>query len=164
MIIWIEKRLVDILILKEHPQIRGYFKRKKPCPGLVKKRKKYNNLTFGKIIDKALEVYPDFSSYWHPLLEDLWIKRDAIAHGRISLAENYLFFHPKDENVSARTLQRKLKIIRRGIDVRITRSRSFKISFENDNYKKMTDKIEEFDNKCFPALCSDMGIDYRRIR
>ncbi len=161
LIIWLEKRLIDLIIFKQHPQILSHFRKHGISIGLAKWRKFYWQKGFHYIIQEFLKTFPNLPSNWEPLLEDLNTKRDMISHGHVSLYREYILYQP---DLNRSNLKKKLSIIRRAIDGKITKARLFKIRFDDKNYQSMLQAIEKFDTQLFPQLSTQMNLNYNSIR
>jgi hypothetical protein len=161
MINWIQGRLVDFIIFKNHPGALKYFIKHNSSPTLGRERRKYWQKSFSVIRKEFAQLFPNLPSNWLPLLDDLNHKRDMIAHGHLSLYTEYILYQP---DMNRRDIKGKLKSIRRAIDGKISKKTFFKLKFDDQNYKAMVDGVLEFDEKLFPALSKEMGFNYERIR
>jgi len=161
LIIWLEKRLIDLMIFKKHPRILSHFRKHGKSVGLGKLREFFWQKNLSYVIREFLKEFSTLPSNWEPLLEDLNSKRDAISHGHISLYRDYILYQP---DLDRRDIRKKLATIRRAIDGKKTKTRRFKIRFDDANYQSMINAIEEFDTKLFPQLSSQMNLNYESIR
>jgi len=158
---WIQGRLVDFIIFKKHPRALSHFIKNNSSPKLGRERRKYWQKSFAAIRGEFASLFPNLPSNWLPLLDDLNNKRDMIAHGHISLYRDYVLYQP---DMGRKDIHKKLKGIRRAIDGRVTKMTCFRLRFDDKNYQAMIKGILEFDEKLFPALSKDIGINYEKIR
>lgn len=156
---WIQWRLVDLIIFKKHPRALNHFVKNNSSPTVGKERRRYWKKNFADIIKEFSDLFPNLPLNWLPLLKDLNIKRDMIAHWNISLYRDYIFYQPDDNHA-----KKKLRLIRNTIDGKITKMTCFKLSFDDNNYEDILSSILQFDEKLFPHLAREMGFDYERIR
>lgn len=161
LIMRIQWRLVDFIILKKHPVALKYFTRYNKSPTLGKERRRYWQKTFWSILKEFIALYPSLPSNWKLLLEDLNNKRDHIAHWYISLGREYILYQP---DLWRRDISIKLKWIRGSVDWKITKMSVFRLRFDDENYENMVKAVLKFDEKLFPSLAIQLGIDYKTIR
>jgi len=158
---WIQGRLIDFIIFKKHPRALRHFMKHGQSLKLGIERRKYLQKSFGVIRREFAVLFPVLPSNWLHLLDDLNNKRDMIAHGYISLGREYILYQPDMRRGDIKT---KLKGIRRAVDGKITKMTLFKLSFGDKNYQSTVKAILEFDEKLFPSLAKQIGLDYKKIR
>lgn len=169
---WIEKRLVDLIILKKHPTARRHFSKTNKSPTLGKERQKYwRDVMFKATINEFFKAYPEYDLplNWRPLLENLNLHRDVIAHGHFSLNRDYAMFAPqsnKRKGDLARMLsdQKHKPIKKRRMRLWQWRLPAGKFFYDSDSYEDILKAILEFDTKLFPHICANIGIDYEKIK
>lgn len=161
LIIRLQWRLTDLIILNKHPKAREHFIKYNSSPTLWSERKKYRQKSFTYIKKEFIKQFPSLPSNREPLLEDLINKRDMISHWYISLGLNYILYQP---DLNRHDTESKLKWIRRSIDWKPWEETLFKLSFNDENYENMISAIKEFDEKLFPSLSKKIWLNYLKIR
>lgn len=158
-IIWLQGRLVNLILLKKNPGILKFFKKNQRSPRLEKLREKYMEKDFFPIKEDFFKTFPELGKDWNLLLTDLGTKRDAIAHCYISLHKNIFRYKP-DKPIK----HHKIKSLRRSVDGKKTKKNLYDLNFSDQNYASMINGIIEFDEVLFPQLCRQLQIKYSSIR
>ncbi len=97
--IWIEKRLVDLIVLKTHPRLIVKVNNSSATVKLpytfVKERTKLWEKDFAVIKDKFIELFNPRKS-WKDNLEGIYDWRNIIGHSHISLYRDYILYRPSE--------------------------------------------------------------------
>lgn len=162
--LWVEKRLADLILLKENPKYIQLINASDKFPSdYTELRLKEWEKSFWDIQKKFIELFSP-SQDWLKRIEWINATRDAIAHGQVSLYRDYLLYRPAED--------------RKGKD-RLTLSSVFEsepkrdahhttvflVRFSDDSiYSKMVDAITEMDEKYLKHEATQLGLNYEKIR
>ena len=162
--IWLENRLIDLLILKRHPRIikklnASSSKTKLPWT-LIQKRLKYWKKDFFDIKEEFIDTFTPKED-WKANLEGIYHWRNMLSHCYISLHREYLLFRPKT--------RKKMYTMIKDLSIKKRESRSNPIILKlhltrNSLYQAMLKVFEEFDSVYLKWEAERLGIDYEKIR
>lgn len=163
--IWIEKRLVDLIVLKDHPRL---IKRVNESSATVKlprtfvqERTKLWEKDFAVVKDKFIELFNPRKS-WRDNLEGIYDWRNIIGHSHISLYREYILYRPSGKR------KKKNRLVRHHITERkenAAKPLQMTIRFSNDEkYSSMIRVIEEFDQVYLRSIANSLGLNYEKIR
>ena len=163
--IWVEKRLVDLIVLKEHPRIIKKFNQSSSSVKLpytfVTERTKLWQKDFSVIKDKFIELFKPSIS-WKNNLEGICDWRNIISHSYISLYRDYILYRP---NGKRKKINRLIKnhIVSRPSNTAKPIQMTLKLS-DDTKYKRILKVIEEFDLVFLKNIAESLGVDYEKIR
>lgn len=163
--IWIEKRLVDLIVLKNRPRLIAKVNNSSSTVKLpytfVQERTKLWERDFAVIKDKFIEVFNPPKS-WKDNLEGIYDWRNLIGHSHISLYRDYILYRPSGKR------RKKNRLIKNHITDRkknASRPLQLTIKFSNDEkYFSMLRVIEEFDQVYLKSVADNLGLNYEKIR
>ena len=95
--IWIEKRLIDLIVLKKHPRLIGKVNASSTSIKLpstfVKERTKLWQKDFSYIKDEFIKLFNPPKD-WRDNLEGIYDWRNLIGHSHVSLYRDYVLYRP----------------------------------------------------------------------
>ncbi len=163
--IWIEKKLVDLIVLKKHPRLINKVnlssKENKLPRTFVIERAKLRKKDFSKIKDIFIKEFSPHSSRKNNL-EGIYDWRNIISHSHISLYRDYILYRP---NWTRKKVNRLIKdhIIHRPDDP----SKPFLMLLrlgDDKKYEEVLSVILEFDKTYLKSVAESMGLNYEKIR
>lgn len=166
--VWLQKQMVDLLILKRNPEIISEFIddyiAKDTIPKIMSVRRvKYWEMNFGSI----LKVFKD---EFVTILEESEIKdldiiyqiRNAIAHSYVSIAREYLLFHPSGGEKKENEIINTFGLVTSDLT---TKPIILKLEFSKDErYLEIFSIIKRIDEICFKKISNILEIPHSRIR
>jgi len=161
---WVQSQIVDLLILKQHPRIRGRFvKSVERVPRtLVVKRARYWQRDFGSIASEFEQEFPLSQAAVHDL-HTLLAFRNALGHSYVSCARDYFLYRPSGKRGRKTRKLVKLWNVEKKKDS--ARPVLFKISFVEDaRYLKAYYVITRMDQVHLSEAASYIGVPHGRIR
>ncbi len=164
--IWAEKRLVDLLILKKHPRLIKLLNTKETIPyTMVKSRFVYWKKSAGDVLKEFINEFQPKQD-WKENLEGIFIWRDMIAHGYISLYKPYLLYRPDTKRTGKKPYELRKKL---GIIKNISEKPAMKFTpllrlSDDEIFNKMIKVVEEIDQVYFKYEADKLGINYEKIR
>jgi len=163
--IWIEKRLVDLIVLKKHPRLIKKLNESSATKNLprtfVTERAKLWQKDFAEIKDIFIALF-DPPNDWKNNLEGIYDWRNLIGHSHISLYRNYLLYRPSGKRKKINRLIKK-HIVIRPPDAAKPFLMTLKLGDDN-KYESVLKVIEEFDQKYLKYVAESMGVNYEKIR
>lgn len=163
--IWVEKRLIDLIILKQHPRLikkcnQSNSKVKLPYT-FIKERIKFWEKDFYLIKNDFIELFNP-SKNWLNILEGIYDWRNIIGHSYISLYRDYLLYRP---NGKKKKINRLIKnhIINKPKNPAKPFLLTLKLGDDN-KYEKILKIIEDFDQIYLKNIAESLGINYEKIR
>lgn len=97
--IWIEKRLIDLILLKHYPNLKDEFNEGSISPMHGELRLEWHKNTFSYVIDKFLPEFPEIKEKDERHIENILFLneiRDLISHCDISYNRENLLFVAKN--------------------------------------------------------------------
>jgi hypothetical protein len=165
--IWIEKRLVDLLILKKHPR-------------LIKKVNTETEQAFPYTFNKDRSLYWEKSSFlvlnqfikefnpkkdWKENLENIFVWRDIIAHSYISLYKPYLLYRPDTKKKGKKPHELKKILLPTKTNKKSSRKFTLLLMLsDDDKFNQMVRAIEEIDQVYLRYEAVKLGINYEILR
>ncbi len=163
--LWIQSQMVDLIILKKHPEIiEEFVTHPTTLPSrMVDERSKYWQKNFSSVKSEFEKAFPD--QLTDDARHDLSIVnhlRNAIAHSDVSLAREYLLYRPTGGSEREQKLIEELGIPpREGAADPVI----FKLDFTNDErYQHHFESLTRLDEVCFRGIAESLGIPHSRIR
>jgi hypothetical protein len=163
--IWVEKRLVDLLILKKHPILIKKVNNSSKLPRtMVDERFKYWEKSFWLILDEYIKEFKPKND-WIESLRGVAYWRDIIGHGHVSLYRSYLLYRPNTTRKG-----KSVKELRSALGSSKTKGKSarkftLKIDFSNNlKYENMKKVIIEIDEVLLKYEANKLGLNYEKIR
>jgi len=159
--LWVEKRLVDLICLKQFPEFIEVINGNKNFPSeYVHKRLEWWKKDFREIKDTFIKLF-DPKQCWRDNLEGLYYWRNIIGHGHISLYRDYLLYSAADR-VNVDAMYQVLEPVKNDDAMRPS---VLLLNLADDKiYKRMQDVIVEFDEKYLSYEAKCLGIVYEKIR
>lgn len=163
--IWIEKRLVDLLILKKHPTLIKKINNSSVIPRtMVDERWKYWEKSFWIILNDYIKEFNPKND-WMENLKGVAYWRDIIGHGYISLYKSYLLYRPDTKKKGKRVKDLRDALKPPKTVGESSRKFTLKIDFSNDlKYEAMKQVIIEIDEVYLKYEAEKIGINYEKIR
>ncbi|QQR84042.1 hypothetical protein IPJ72_02500 [Candidatus Peregrinibacteria bacterium] len=163
--IWIEKRLVDLIVLKKHPRLikkvnESSAKINLPRTFVVERAKLWQK-DFSVIKDMFINLF-DPPNDWRNNLEGIYDWRNIIGHSHISLYRGYLLYRPSGKRRKINRLT-KNHIVSRPPDAAKPFLMTLKLS-DDKKYESVLAVLEEFDQKYLKFVANSLGINYEKIR
>lgn len=158
--IWVEKRLADLCILKDHPDLVRQINFSTDLPEeFVELRSHYWKKNLKQIKEEFLLKFKP-KKCWTDNIEGVYYWRNSIGHGHISLYRDYLLHVPDRE------VERTLKILEPKVKKEpLAVPTTLLIRFSDDEvYKKMLAVLEELDTKYLKCEAQALGLNYEKIR
>lgn len=160
--LWIEKRLVDLILLKNNPQYIDLINKSDFFPeSYTKLRKDLWEKDFKEIKEVFIRSFVP-SKDWVDRLEWIYHSRNLIGHGQVSLYREYLLYRPDTNRNPIEKLFKIFEIENRengvGSGVILLRLSDDKI------YAKILDVLTEFDEKYLRYEAEKLRINYEKIR
>ena len=103
--LWLEKRLVDLILLRQNPSLKDDFNSGAISEPHSKLRLDWHRHTFSYVIAKFLNEFPEIAEKDRQHVENIYFLnelRDLISHGDMSYYRDNILFVPKD--VKRRTI------------------------------------------------------------
>lgn len=167
--IWVEKRLIDFIVLKKHPRLIKKVNNsssKVPLPHtFVKERTKLWEDNFPKILKDFLQVY-EVSDSFKNNLEAVSNWRDIIGHCYVSLYREYILYRPSSKRRDHKKRLGKFKKLY-SLDKKVDAARPFQITMrlsDDKKYNRVLNVLNELDDVLFSNLAKNIGLDYEKIR
>lgn len=164
--IWIEKRLVDLLILKKHPRLIKSVNLKQTIPRtMVKDRFMYWEKSSFPILNEFIKEFQPKKD-WKENLESIFIWRDMIAHSYISLYKPYLLYRPctKIKGKKPHELRKKLSPIKNSNEKPPIKFTLLLRLSNEEKFNNIIKVIEEIDQVYLKCEAEKLGINYEKIR
>lgn len=160
---WIEKIMVDLIILKRHPRIIKRFNQ--PLPYIVPRVMVLARLNFWK--KDFWEIKDEFFKLFNPdddvrkKIELINVIRNVLSHSNIKLAQKYFLYRPKN--------RKKLSEAEKVFDLSKKPDQSkpvvLKIDYsQEENYFRDFGIIQSLDQEYFSSEANKLGIIYNHIR
>jgi len=163
--IWIEKRLVDLIILKDHPRLVKKVNDSNKIPfTMVECRWKYWKKSFNPIFNEFVEKFETKKS-WKDNIEGIMYWRDIISHGHTSLYRDYLLYRPDTSRKGKRCCNLR-KVLVPKIPVE-KKSRKFTLLLrlaDDSLFNSCIRIIEEIDSVYLKYEADKLGLNYEKIR
>ena len=163
--IWIEKRLVDLIVLKKHPRLIKKLNESSDIKNLprtfVTERTKLWQKDFSVIKDMFIGLFNPPND-WKNNLEGIYDWRNLIGHSHISLYRNYLLYRPSGKRKKINRLV-KNHIVSRPHDAAKPFLMTLKLG-DDSKYESVRKVLEEFDQKYLKNVAESIGVNYEKIR
>jgi hypothetical protein len=161
--IWIEKLMVDLIILKKHPKIINKFNQPLPYKiprTMVLERAKYWKHDFWKIKEEFIKLFNP-PKEWIKKLDHINVLRNILSHSNVKLGQKLFFYRPKNRS--------KLREAGLVFDIRKTPNQSnpiiLKIDYSNEvNYFHDFGVIQSLDQEYFSNEAKKLNIVYSHMR
>jgi hypothetical protein len=163
--IWVEKRLVDFIILHKYPKLVPEFVRTRSWSKfLANERLKYWEKSFGKILEEFISIFEPNKS-WVDNLEGVYYWRDIIGHSHISLYRPYILYKPDEKRPGKSRKNIEEKFAPRGAADSEQNFFVVQIDMSDDElFLKMLKIFHEIDAVYFAYIAKIMCFDYEIIR
>lgn len=161
--IWIEKIMVDLIILKKHPRLIKKFN--KPIPYkipyvMVKERISYWKKDFSQIIEEFIKLFTPNDNI-KLKLQLIYIKRNILSHSNIKLGQKYFLYKPKN-NTKLRYIS---KIYKFNKEIDQASPIILKTDYSNEeNYLIDFQIIQSLDQDYFSKEALKLNIVYSHLR
>ena len=164
--VWMQSQMIDLLILKRHPEIRAEFLNSNanhPIPKLmVKGRARFTTRSFEDLVDEFTESFQDLlsSSCSRDLKETAYF-RNAIAHAQINTGRasgDFLLFFPRRE-AKMKELTEFFGLVR---PENPSDPPMLVLDFDEERYGAHWDRCVRLE-ECFRAIAMNMDIPYEKI-
>jgi hypothetical protein len=163
--IWLEKRLIDLIILKDRPILikkvnRSSSKIQLPTT-FCKERAKLWKEDFSIIKKIFIEKFNP-SRLWLENLNGIYDRRNMISHSYISLHRDYLLYRPSGRKSKIYRLikEHEMKEI-----INPAKPTIFAMHLSDDKkFNQAIKVLEEFDQVYLKSIAENMGLNYEKIR
>lgn len=163
--IWIEKRLIDLIVLKRHPRlikkVNDSSAQIKLPSTFVKERTMLWQEDFRVVKDEFIKLF-DPPKDWKDNLIGIYDWRNLISHSHISLYRDYLLYRPSGNRKKVTHLI-KHHITNRPLGAAKPFVMLLRLG-DDSKYESVLKVIEEFDQKYLKSVAASMGVNYEKIR
>jgi len=165
--IWIEKRLVDLIVLKKHPRL---IQKVNGDSGLlprtfVDERMRWWQKDFKDVKEEFISLFQP-NKDWRGHLEAFYEYRNILGHGHVSLYRDFVLYRP---GPAGKGLRRKIYGQKRVLEpTRVPGKRRNHVALlrlsDDVVFKRLSDSLTEFDEKYLAYEAKKLGLNYEKIR
>lgn len=160
--LWIQGQMVDLLILKQHPEIHNDFiSNPATVPNIMSTtRAGYWTKDFDPIRKEFLSTFV-VSQPHEQDLDAIYHLRNAIAHCHVSMGREYFLYRPRGE-AKEQSMITALNLTRKSDEANPL---TLKLAFDDEaHYIKQFARLQRLDSECFLAIAKELQIPHSRIR
>jgi len=161
--IWIEKLMVDLIILKKHPKIIKRLNQPLPYKiprTMVTERINYWKIDFWEIKKEFISLFQT-PKEWIVKLDHINLLRNILSHSNVKLGQKIFFYRPKN--------RKKLSEAGKIFNLARTPNQSNPVVIKLDysveeNYFHDFSIIQSLDQEYFSSIANKLGVIYGHIR
>lgn len=155
--IWIEKRLVDLIVLKNHPRLiqkinQSSLTNKLPRTFAVERAKLWKK-DFSVIKDMYIQIFEP-SVTWENNLEGICDWRNIIGHSHVSIYRSYLSYSPNGKRKKINRLRKNHALVKKPNQFKPLLL-TLKLG-DDEKYRKVLAVIEEFDQVYLKSVAESL--------
>lgn len=163
--VWLQSQMSDLILFKKNPHLVAEFvgSLKKIPAAFLELRIGYWEKQFGAIMEEFAKLFDgELSAQEKQDIEEIYHLRNMIGHAHVSMGRDYMLYRPHGGAKKEEALINALKPpLREDQAYPLT----FKLEFwRHENFKRVSDKIETFDQVCLRRLSESLGVPHGRIR
>lgn len=163
--VWLQGQMSDLIIFKRNPHLIADFvsSPKKLPKAFFELRVGYWEKQFGSVKEEFAKLFDgDLSAEEKQDLEELYHLRNMIGHAHVSMGRDYMLYRPSG---GAKKEDALINALRTPLRDDQANPLMFKLEFwRHENFKRVSDKIENFDQVCLRRLAEFLGVPHGRIR
>lgn len=162
--LWLQGQMVDLLVLKNHPELLPEFVAHptKIPSNMVERRAEYWAKDFVKVKKEFENQFKYQMAPQH--IEDLEVVfhlRNSIGHSHVSISRDYLLYRPRNQKKEQEVIGAL------GLECKKDQSTPTMLSLHlHDDARYMHDfnRITRLDEECFRAIADSLGVPHEQIR